>query len=86
MIRRLLPGTDHLLSYDGPCDLSVASIHFTNYQISFFSSQKSDIEIILFGSPLIYKRLSIKQSAGDEVDGLLSHSTLNSERPRGLGD
>ena len=36
MIRRILPGTDHLLSYEHPCDSKVASIHFTNYQISFF--------------------------------------------------
>ena len=52
IVRRIfLPGTDHLLSYEHPCDSKVASVHFTNYQISIFSSQNGDTKIF-FAAPL----------------------------------
>ena len=56
VMKRILPGTEHLLSYVHPCDSKVASICFTNYQISFFSNQNGDTKSFL-QSPLIFYKM-----------------------------
>ena len=53
VIGRVLPSTNHLLFYDGPCDLSLASSCFDDTQISVFSSKNSDIKSSAVCSPLI---------------------------------
>ena len=50
VIGRVLPSTNHLLFYDGPCDLSVASSCFDDTQISFFSSKNSEGHLIPLGT------------------------------------
>ena len=63
VIGRVLPSTNHLLFYDGPCDLSLASSCFDDTQISFFSSKNSDTKIFcaapLYGKYTGYLRLSV---------------------------
>ena len=53
MIRRILPGTDHLLSYEHPCDSKVASSHFTNYELpnQLFFEPKWRPQNLLFVQP-----------------------------------
>ena len=51
VIRKVLPSAYHLLFYDGPCDLSVASSYFDDTQISFFLNENA-VPKIFFAAPL----------------------------------
>ena len=71
VIGRVLPSTNHLLFYDGPCDLSVASSCFDDTQISFFSSKNSDTKIF-FAAPL-QSREEESRGRGEEKNSSFSY-------------
>ena len=82
VIGRVLPSTNHLLFYDGPCDLSVASSCFDDTQISFFSSKNSDTKIF-FAAPLyrdITYRRYVSRRPGYNTALLITAATIHNLR------